>query len=474
MTVNFSGAAQAAYRSLAVNDGQMTRSLERLSSGLRINRAADDAAGLVVSEGLRSKVGGTRVAVRNTSEGINLLNTADGALGETHAILQRMRELAMQAGNTGAYGETELRDVQAEMAQLNKELDDIARKTTYNGIPLLDGSYGKVSRTGLMWGMTRSPGPGTQETRILSGVTNSTLHIKAGDNDLLSFSDEIGTPDESTVQLQLAPGDYPVTADGAGKLQQALQDAIAASPLAGSMTASVRLDGDRLATEFRWVGSVTGYRAVGGDGLADIWGGITLGVERRFQVGADAGDVLDVDLPDFTSGGLGTRWIDVVPPRPTPPPPPPAPGTGTPTPPPVPTVPTTPPPPPPPPPGGTLFGTPRPRAFGAEAGALSEPVELSAAAVDVAGSAIRRIDEAIARVSDARAHIGATVNRMEHRLASLGTTEENLAQAESRIRDADMAHEAVALTRAQILSQAGSSMLGQANSSRQSLLSLLR
>ena len=125
------------------------------------------------------------------------------------------------------------------MGQLNEELDDIARKTMYNGIPLLDGSCGKVSATGLMWGMTRSAGPGTFETRTLSGVTNSALNVKAGDNDLLSFTSEIGTPDQQTVELTLPPGHYGVSADGAAALQAALQAAIDASPLAGSMTAAV-------------------------------------------------------------------------------------------------------------------------------------------------------------------------------------------------------------------------------------------
>src|SRR3954463_13766989 len=101
LRVNNNIAAFNAYRNLSVTDGQLGKSLEKLSSGLRINRAADDAAGLSISEGLRPKAGGLKVAVRNAQDGISVVQTAEGALTETHSILQRMRDLAVQAANTG-------------------------------------------------------------------------------------------------------------------------------------------------------------------------------------------------------------------------------------------------------------------------------------------------------------------------------------------------------------------------------------
>src|SRR6195952_498631 len=101
LRINQNIAAQNAYRNLSITDGQMSKSLEKLSSGFRINRAADDAAGLAISEGLRSQIGGLKVAVRNTQDGISVVQTAEGALTETHSILQRMRDLAVQANNTG-------------------------------------------------------------------------------------------------------------------------------------------------------------------------------------------------------------------------------------------------------------------------------------------------------------------------------------------------------------------------------------
>src|SRR4051812_34898779 len=104
LRVNNNIAALNAYRNLSVTDGQMSKSLEKLSSGFRINRAADDAAGLAISEGLRSQIGGLKVAVRNTQDGISVVQTAEGALNESQAILQRMRDLAVQAGHGGAPG----------------------------------------------------------------------------------------------------------------------------------------------------------------------------------------------------------------------------------------------------------------------------------------------------------------------------------------------------------------------------------
>src|SRR3712207_2776533 len=117
LRVNNNIAALNAYRNLSVTDGQMSKSLEKLSSGFRINRAADDAAGLAISEGLRSQIGGLKVAVRNTQDGISVVQTAEGALTETHKILQRMRDLAVQASNDGGLNIDAKGNIQAEIAQ---------------------------------------------------------------------------------------------------------------------------------------------------------------------------------------------------------------------------------------------------------------------------------------------------------------------------------------------------------------------
>ena len=141
LRVNNNIAALNAYRNLSVTDGQMSKSLEKLSSGFRINRAADDAAGLAISEGLRSQIGGLKVAVRNTQDGISVVQTAEGALTETHSILQRMRDLSVQASNAGGLNDRRQGNIQSEIGQLKSELDRIANTTTFNGKKLLDGSF---------------------------------------------------------------------------------------------------------------------------------------------------------------------------------------------------------------------------------------------------------------------------------------------------------------------------------------------
>jgi flagellin-like hook-associated protein FlgL len=133
--------ALIAHRSLTSADDAMTRSLERLSSGNRINRAADDAAGLAISQNLRAQITGAGQAIRNTQDGISVVRTADGALGSATALLQRMRDLAVQAANDGGLSTPAKKAIQLEMSQLKSELTRIGSTTTFNGRPLLDGNY---------------------------------------------------------------------------------------------------------------------------------------------------------------------------------------------------------------------------------------------------------------------------------------------------------------------------------------------
>jgi len=142
LRINQNIAAQNAYRNLSVTDSQMSKSLEKLSSGFRINRAADDAAGLSISEGLRSQIGGLKVAVRNTQDGVSVAQTAEGSLNEVTSILQRMRDLAVQASNSGATDSDAAAAANKEMTQLNAELDRIGSTTAFGKSKLLDGSFG--------------------------------------------------------------------------------------------------------------------------------------------------------------------------------------------------------------------------------------------------------------------------------------------------------------------------------------------
>jgi flagellin len=268
-----------AYRNLSINQNDMSKSLEKLSSGLRINRAADDAAGLAISEGLRSQVNGLNVAARNAQDGISVIQTAEGALTEVHSILQRVRDLAVQAGNDSNNADSRTA-ITTEVEQLTEELTRISTSTNFNGISLLTGA---------------------------------------------------------------------TSGDGTGQLS--------------------------------------------------------------FQVGASGGadSQIAVDLTGADVGAVATAI-----------------------------------------------------------GALTFDDATSAAA------AITAIDTQITGVSTARAGLGAAQNRFESTINSLQVSAENLSAAKSRIADTDMAAEMVKYTASNILQQAGTAMLAQANQSGQGVLQLLR
>src|SRR3954452_5848951 len=173
LSVNTNVAALNSYRNLSTTNTQMSKSLEKLSSGFRINRAADDAAGLAISEGLRSQIGGIKVAIRNTQDGISVVQTAEGALTETHSILQRMRDLSVQASNDGSLNGDAKKNIQSEIGQLKSELDRIANTTTFNGKKLLDGNYSTTFQVGANAGETIAVnvGPSMGSTGLgVSGV----------------------------------------------------------------------------------------------------------------------------------------------------------------------------------------------------------------------------------------------------------------------------------------------------------------
>jgi flagellin len=268
LRINQNIEALNAYRNLSITSGQQSKSLEKLSSGFRINRAADDAAGLSISEGLRSQVGGLKQAVNNAQDGISVVQTAEGALNEVHSILQRMRDLAVQASNTGSLDANAAGAAQSEFTALNAELDDISSTTKFGAQSLLDGTF----------------------------------------------------------------------------------------------------------------------------------------TAKTFQVGANAGDTVSVSITKSDSVTLATSALNLT--------------TG-------------------------------------------------------ASAAITAIDTAISTVSTSRASLGATQNQFEHTINNLNVAVENVSASESRIRDTNMASEMVNFTRAQILSQAGTAMLAQANQAPQGILKLL-
>ena len=301
LRINQNIAAMNAYRNLTVTDGQMAKRLEKLSSGFRINRAAGDAAGLSISEGLRAQVRGLKVAVRNAQDGISVVQTAEGAMKEVHSILGRMRDLAVQASSSGSQDTNARTAAQTKLSQLNAELDRIGSTTKFGSVNLLNGSA--ASMTGAVTG----------------GTTGAN-------------SDAVGV---------------------------------------GNGTSSAQANS----------------------------------LSQTFQIGANNGETLAVSFNGISSGILGTASLDLV---------------------------------------------------------------------NSASSAITALDTAIGTVSTNRANLGAVQNRLEHTISNLSVATENLSASESRIRDTDMAQEMVSFTRSQILTQAGTAMLAQANQAPQQVLQLLR
>jgi flagellin len=390
LRVNNNIAALNAYRNLSVTDGQMTKSLEKLSSGFRINRAADDAAGLAISEGLRSQIGGLKVAVRNTQDGISVVQTAEGALTETHSILQRMRDLSVQASNDGGINTEAKKNIQSEISQLKDELTRIADTTTFNGTKLLDGDFDKKFQVGANVGET------------ISVAVNS---------------------DMSAGGLGLATVDVSKNAIVANGAQVT---GLTLSLIGGTAPTGVEVNGKVLDLS-KWSTSNNVEAAAKNRGLLE--GEITKalqGTEWSFTSAWDATTNTTLDLTfnstktDYASGAAAVTALDVA-----------NIGTGT----------------------------------GATGVAVS---------VDGSSAAIKAIDAAIKTVSNTRADLGAIQNRFDHTINNLNVTVENLTASESRIRDADMAQEMVQFTRNQILSQAGTAMLAQANQASQGVLSLLR
>jgi len=416
LRVNNNIAALNAYRNLAVTDGQMSKSLEKLSSGFRINRAADDAAGLAISEGLRSQIGGLKVAVRNTQDGISVVQTAEGALTETHSILQRMRDLSVQASNAGGVNSDALNNIQSEIGQLKSELDRIASTTTFNGKKLLDGSFSANFQVGANAGESIS---------VAVGTSMSANGLKVDGVDVTG----------------VGAYQFLVGAAAAGK---AVISTAATTAAASVMTITEAATGTDFSTG---TGTVASYESLSG----------TIGF---------AGKTLDLGSVDYSSATDGTTALAALNKA--------AqsafglasgvnPFAGTTT-----TVTFT-------VPAVAIAGytTASGFALSGSAGDIAKATPTFTAASG-ADAAIGVLDAAIKTVSNKRADLGAIQNRFDHTINNLNVAVENLTASESRIRDADMAQEMVQFTRNQILSQAGTAMLAQANQASQGVLSLLR
>jgi flagellin len=397
-----------AQRNLNSVGSSMSKSIERLSSGLRINRAGDDAAGLSISEKLRGQTKGLNQAVRNAQDGISMIQTAEGGLNETHAILQRMRELAVQGAND-TLTDSDRGAIGAELTSLKNEVDRIANTTEFNTKKLLNG------------GMTTA--------------VDATSELQNGE--------ALGTANVVVSQVNVtgAAAGTTFTMSAAGATGVTLSATIGGATVSQSITLSAMTTtgGSSQTLDFNTLGvslKLSGFDAAGT--VANLITDLTAATNESiitaagsssasFQVGANANQTVSVAIDSSVSNATN---------------------------------------------GGATA------AFGAGGGfanlAAAVATFASTSTTANAQGLIQSLDDAISDVSANRSALGAVQNRLEHTIENLATSAENLAASESRIRDADMAKEMVGFTRSNILSQAGTSILAQANQLPQGVLSLLR
>ena len=375
MRINNNIMAMNTHRQYAINNSNVAKSTERLSSGLKINRAGDDAAGLAISEKMRAQIRGLNMASKNSEDAISLVQTAEGALTETHSILQRMNELSVQSASD-TNENIDRNALQDEFDALRSEIDDIATKTTFNNKKLLDGTFGYT------YSVDTSAASDVYEGVL--GITNIAIEGFSAGN-AIAFT--AGT--DSIIATLGSDPTYTATvtdADGSGTYTFSLQNA--AGDVAGTVT----------------IQKGSGYAE--GTLVGDFAFTVS-GTSASVQTGSNEGETLSISILDMSAEGLGIDGANI----------------------------------------STQTG---------------------------AAQAITTIQGAINSVSTTRSKLGAIQNRLEHKINNLDTSAENLQAAESRIRDIDMAKQMTEFTTQNILVQAATAMLAQANSAPQNVLSLLK
>ena len=414
MRINNNIMALNAHRQLGANQAAGAKSMERLSSGLRINRAGDDAAGLAISEKMRGQIRGLKQATRNAQDGISLIQTAEGNLNETHAILQRMRELANQAATDTNTAE-DRKNIQDEITQLGEEIQRIAEQTEFNTKKLINGEMGAAqsSATHIISNTLESTMTGTTTLDDLVDLNGNSVGIADGDTITATWSIG-GTQHSASVTVtdadtqDLAAILAAIAADNS--IDTAAFDAVETSQVnitAANAGTSGQINGFSVEVK-----SGEGIRKEAASNVLSSFVTTTDAADVRtdgsadFQIGANQGQTMNLSINDMRADTLGVRNLQV--------------------------------------------------------GNKSQ-----------AATALNVLDEAIQTVSAERGKLGASQNRLEHTISNLGTSAENLQAAESRIRDLDMADEIMDFTKNNILQQAATAMLAQANMAPQSVLQLL-
>lgn len=481
--INTNIASLNSQRNLSTSQSALSTSLQRLSSGLRINSAKDDAAGLAISERFTSQIRGLDQARRNANDGVSLLQTAEGALQATGDILQRVRELSVQSANaTNSAGDRKA--IQAEVGQLLSEADRISQTAEFNGLKLLDGSFGTATfQVGANAGQTiqattanfrtnnygnnafatASPqitvGAGTAATAYtagsfnLQGLTTANIPVKASDTAQTLAATINGSADKTGVSAT-AKTDESVafTAGGVYSLAVASDNG---TPANVSFTVGASLNAQGLAaavSAFNDVSSSTGVTAKlnpTNDGLilsnalgnnitlANNSSAASLTVGNLDAAGAASGSAVAV-ATGATATTMGYLSINSDK-------------------------------------GFSVSqGTTPSNAVTAGSATLNTVSGIDVSTVNGATDALKIIDSALSNVNSQRASFGALQSRFETAVSNLQSSSENLSASRSRIQDTDFAAETAKLTRGQILQQAGTAMLAQANSLPNGVLSLLQ
>ena len=409
-TINTNIASINAQRNLTFSGQSLNTTMQRLSSGLRVNSAKDDAAGLAISERMNTQVKGLTVASRNASDGISLAQTTEGALGKIGDMLQRMRELAVQAGNaTNSKGDREA--LQLEVKQLADEVDRVAKQTNFNGQKVLDGSFaGAVFQVGANSGDNITLGAlvDTRAEKIssISYASSAQTGIDtAGTASIASYMDAISA---GSLTVTLTPGGttnlpaLPAASSPQERLGQVIEAINNKSADTGVVAYLTKQEGSEMYT-------------------VEIMSGKT----------DTNGDPVQVTFAGFSASATGILNA-----------------TGT--------------------IGGSTTGT-----AGAEIDARGiNDIDVGTQAGAWIG--LKKIDSAIDQVNSARATLGAIQTRFETAVNNIDIQVENLAAARGRIIDADFAVETANLSRTQILQQAGTAMVAQANQIPQNVLQLLQ
>jgi flagellin len=407
MRINTNIMALNAYNNLENTSNNLNDSLAKLSSGYRINKAADDASGLVISENLKSQVSGLQQATRNAQDGISVVQTAEGALSSVQAMLQRIRDLVIQSANTGASDSTARQAAQNEIVQLRDEIDRVANTTSFGNAHLLDGSFG------------------AQAARTQGQTTVAPTGLTVGNTGTATFTLVLdsGAATSLSVNVTIVTGTYATAASYQTELQKDINAALSGNAgFTGGVTANVRDLGSgvwsvelvrnstqpnaKLTTAA--VGASVPAIAAATAATVTTGGGV-------FQVGANvtANDQISLSISDA-------------------------------------------------------------RITGGTDGAFTALANIDVTNTANYASAQQLIDGAVAEVSNDRGQLGAVQNRFQSTISNLQVSSQNLTASESQIADTDMSLEMVTFTKNQILLQAGTAMLAQANAVPQTILKLLQ